>query len=179
MVINWKLKCKYSNILRYWFWLSWAVALIIKIKTKKLLKCFTLHAMNLKYMKVSLFEITYKKKWTFSRHSNSLRCTCMLLWSFWKAWAKSVVKVFLYNCLTRLCPQTAGIHLRTQWQHLLCFVCSLWGASNFYHTWKLLYSVASPSFYQEVMILFSLTCWMETMLYSQMFYAIFQFCAQV
>ncbi len=36
--------------------------LIIKIKTKKLLKCFTLHAMNLKYMKVSLFEITYKKK---------------------------------------------------------------------------------------------------------------------
>ncbi len=32
--------------------------------------------MNLKYMKVSLFEITYKKKWTFSRHSNLLRCTC-------------------------------------------------------------------------------------------------------
>ncbi len=32
--------------------------------------------MNLKYMKVSLFEITCKKKWTFSRHSNSLRCTC-------------------------------------------------------------------------------------------------------
>ncbi len=25
----------------------------------------------------------------------------MLLWSFWKAWRKSVVKVFLYNCLTR------------------------------------------------------------------------------
>ncbi len=33
--------------------------------------------MNLKYMKVSLFEITYKKKWTFSRHSNLLRCTCI------------------------------------------------------------------------------------------------------
>ncbi len=32
--------------------------------------------MNLKYMKVSLFEITYKKKLTFSQHSNSLRCTC-------------------------------------------------------------------------------------------------------
>ncbi len=67
-----KLKCKYSNILRYWF------LTFIKIKTKKLLKCFTLHAMNLKYMKVSLFEITCKKKWTFSRHSNSLRCTCIL-----------------------------------------------------------------------------------------------------
>ncbi len=33
--------------------------------------------MNLKYMKVSLFEITYKKKLTFSRHSNLLRCTCI------------------------------------------------------------------------------------------------------
>ncbi len=33
--------------------------------------------MNLKYMKASLFEITYKKKWTFSRHSNLLRCTCI------------------------------------------------------------------------------------------------------
>ncbi len=32
--------------------------------------------MNLKYMKVSLFEITYKKKFTFLRHSNLLRCTC-------------------------------------------------------------------------------------------------------
>ncbi len=53
------------------------------------------------------------------------------------------------------------------------------------HIWKLLYSVASPVFlvifsatvYQEVTILFSLTRWMETVLYSQMFYAIFQFCA--
>ncbi len=33
--------------------------------------------MNIKYMKVSLFEISYKKKWTFSRHSNLLRCTCI------------------------------------------------------------------------------------------------------
>ncbi len=45
--------------------------------------------MDLKYMKVSLFEIAYKKKWTFSRHSNLLRCTCIsyskkgqaLIWS--------------------------------------------------------------------------------------------------
>ncbi len=29
------------------------------------------------------------------------------------------------------------------------------------------------------MILFSLTRWMETVLYSQMFYAIFQFCAEL
>ncbi len=32
--------------------------------------------MNLKYKKVSLFEISYKKKITFSQHSNLLRCTC-------------------------------------------------------------------------------------------------------
>ncbi len=32
------------------------------METKQLLKCFTLHVMDLKYMKVSLFEISYKKK---------------------------------------------------------------------------------------------------------------------
>ncbi len=37
----------------------------------------------------------------------------------------------------------------------------------------------SGTVYQEVRILFSLTRWMETVLYSHMFYAIFQFCAQV
>ncbi len=76
MVIYWNSNV---NILIFWdtdFWLSWAVTLIIKIKTKKLLKCFTLHVMNLKYMKVSLFEISYKNKWTFSPYSNFLRCTC-------------------------------------------------------------------------------------------------------
>ncbi len=31
-----------------------------------------------------------------------------LLWSFWKAWGKSVIKVFLYNCLTWLRSQTAA-----------------------------------------------------------------------
>ncbi len=108
-----------------------------------------------------------------------------LLWSFWKAWGKSVIKVFLYNCLTWLCSQTAGFHLRTHWQHLLCLICLLWGANNLYNIWKLLYSVASPIFlvifsatvYQEVTILFSLNRWMETVLYSHMFYVIIQFCA--
>jgi len=33
---------------------------------KQCLKCFTLHVMNLKYIKVSLFQIIYKKIWTFS-----------------------------------------------------------------------------------------------------------------
>ncbi len=57
---------------------------------------------------------------------------------------------------------------------LLCYVCSLWGAIHLYQIFKLLYSVASPIFlvifsatvYQEVTILFSLTRWMETVLYS-------------
>ncbi len=40
--------------------------------------------MNLKYMNVSLFEITYKKKITFSRHSNLLRCTCISILTFSK-----------------------------------------------------------------------------------------------
>ncbi len=66
-----KLKCKYSNILRYLiFLLSWAKLKSSKLKQqKKHLKCFTLHVINLKYMKVSLFEISYKKKLTFSRYS--------------------------------------------------------------------------------------------------------------
>ncbi len=34
-----------------------------------------------KNMKVSLLEISYKKKLTFSRHSNLLRCTCKGRWS--------------------------------------------------------------------------------------------------
>ncbi len=75
------------------------------------------------------------------------------LWSFWKAWAKSVTKVFLYNGLTRLCSQTEGIQLRMQGLHLLCYVCSLCGTNNLYHIWKLLYSVASFIF----LVLFSAT----------------------
>ncbi len=120
-----------------------------------------------------------------NQRTDLIHSICMLLWSFWKAWGKSVIKVFLYNCLTRLCSQTAGILLRMQWPHLLCYICSLWWANNLDHIWKLLYSVASPIFlvifsatvYQEVTILFSLTLWMETVLYSHVFYAIFQFCA--
>ncbi len=61
-----KLKCEYANILRYWFltFIS-CKRLIIKLKQTKHLKCFTLHVMNLKYMTVSLFEISCKKKKNF------------------------------------------------------------------------------------------------------------------
>ncbi len=78
MVINWN-----SNVnnLIFWdtdFWLSWAVISYPQNIYIYFFKCFTLHVMNLKYMKVSLFEISYKKKLTLSRHSNVLRCTCIL-----------------------------------------------------------------------------------------------------
>ncbi len=64
------------NILIFWdtdFWLSLAVSSNHQNFLKKLLKCFTLHVMNLKYMKFSLFEISYKKKIT-----SFLRCTCII-----------------------------------------------------------------------------------------------------
>ncbi len=54
------------NILIFWdtdFWLSLAVS--SNHQNKKLLKCFTLNVMNLKYMTVSLFEISYNKKINF------------------------------------------------------------------------------------------------------------------
>ncbi len=69
-----KLKCKYSNIWRHWF-LTF-ISCKLKLKQKKHLKCFTLHVMNLKYMKLLLFEISYKKKITFSPYSIFFRCTC-------------------------------------------------------------------------------------------------------
>ncbi len=62
MVINWNSNV---NILIFWdtnFWLSLAVSSNNLNIKKKLLKCFTLHVMNIEYMKVSLFEISYKKK---------------------------------------------------------------------------------------------------------------------
>ncbi len=46
-----KLKCKYSNRSNY-----------ENENQIFFLKCFTLHVINLKSMKVSLFEISYKKK---------------------------------------------------------------------------------------------------------------------
>ncbi len=61
-----KLKCKYSNILRYW--------------QKKPLKCFTLHVMNLKYKNVTFWNKLQEKCFTFSPYSiYFFRCTCTSL----------------------------------------------------------------------------------------------------
>ncbi len=66
MVIYWNV-----NII-FWdtdCWLSLAVSSNHPNKTF-FFKCFTLHVMNLKYLNVSLFEISHKKKLTFSPYSH-------------------------------------------------------------------------------------------------------------
>ncbi len=80
MVIYWNPNI---NILIFWdtdFWLSLAVnSNHQNKKLKKLLKCFSLHVMNLKYMNVSLFEINnLQEKITFFTIFNFFKCNCML-----------------------------------------------------------------------------------------------------
>ncbi len=52
-------------------------AKIITIKRTKDLNYFSLCAFNLFNTQVSQFELNYWNKWTFPRHSNLLRCTCI------------------------------------------------------------------------------------------------------
>ncbi len=95
----------------------------------------------------------------------------MLFWSFWNAWAKSVIKVFLYNCLTRPRSQPAAFTSESN-DSIYCVSSAHSEAQVIFHIWKLLYSVAYPYLvpvYQEVTILFSLTRWMETVLVRKCF----------
>ncbi len=63
------------------FCLMWAK--IITIKRTKDLNYFSLCALNVFNTRVSQFELNYWNKWTFPRHSNLLRCTCLLKqWCF-------------------------------------------------------------------------------------------------
>ncbi len=64
--------CQVNSVLHYYGFKEQEIPRIYTV-----LLCFTLHVMNLKYMKVSLFEISYKKKITFSPYCNFLRCTCI------------------------------------------------------------------------------------------------------
>ncbi len=73
-----KRKCKYSKIEILDFWLSWAVSSIIKIKPKKHLKCFNLHIINLKYMKVSLFELFHNIQIFWDVPLNSLKIIVLI-----------------------------------------------------------------------------------------------------
>ncbi len=53
---------------------------IITIKRTKDLNYFSLCGLNLFNTRVSQFELNYGNKWTFPRHSNLLRCTCISHW---------------------------------------------------------------------------------------------------
>ncbi len=58
-------------------------AKMITIKITKDLNYFSLCAFNLFYSRISQFELNYWNKWTFPRHSNLLRCTCICIsWYF-------------------------------------------------------------------------------------------------
>ncbi len=59
-------------------------AKIITIKRTKDLNYFSLCALDLFNTRVSQFELNYWNKWTFPRHFNLLRCTCIYLFFFQK-----------------------------------------------------------------------------------------------
>ncbi len=85
MVIYWNSNI---NILIFWdtdFWLS----LSVSVKTKRCLKCFTLHVMILKYMKVALFELFHHIQFIFSN------CTSMqvIVYFYFKPQSHSVLFV--------------------------------------------------------------------------------------
>ncbi len=55
---------------------------IITIKRTKDLNYFSLCALNLFNTRVSQFELNYWNKWTFPRHANLLRCTCINTYTY-------------------------------------------------------------------------------------------------
>ncbi len=98
----------------------------------------------------------------------------MLLWSFWNAWGKSVIKVFLCNCLKRPCSHTAASTSESN-DSIYCYVSSsrseaqvifLYMKIIIFSGFSYILVMFSATVYQEVTILFSLTHCMETMLYS-------------
>ncbi len=113
----------------------------------------------------------------------------MLLWSFWNARAKSVIKVFLYNCLPGLLhdciPKQQASTSKSNDQiycgpyrdkgyspyYVKCFEClekRYINVTN--HYYYCVYLVTSPvSVYQEVTILLSLTHQMEMCLFTNVF----------
>ncbi len=56
-------------------------AKIITIKKNRDLNYFSLCALNLSNTWISQFKLNYWNKWTFPRHSNLLRCTCIFVYN--------------------------------------------------------------------------------------------------
>ncbi len=61
-------------------------------------------------MKVSLFEITYKKKLTFSRYSNLLRCTCIYIYIY----------IYIYMCVCVCVCTYAWYVFLIYWMSSMC-----------------------------------------------------------
>ncbi len=71
-------------------------AKIITIKRTKDLNYFSLCAFHLFNTRVSQFEFNYWNKWTFPRHSNLLRCTCIYIYIKYE-------NMWNYICISSLC----------------------------------------------------------------------------
>ncbi len=66
------------------------------IKRTKDLNYFSLCALNVFNTQVSQFELNYWNKWTFPRHSNLLRCTCIYIYIYikWFSMYKHFYKLY-------------------------------------------------------------------------------------
>ncbi len=85
------------------------------------------------------------------------------------------------RALAWLRSQTAGIHLWKQWLHLLCFICSLWGASNLLYMTIIIFIgfsylvIFSAGLSGDDFVLFD---WLEPCLFTNVLVK-FQHCTQV
>ncbi len=115
---------KYSNILRYWiFWLSLGVSSnCSELHLKQLLKCFSLHVMNL----ARLYEsFTFWNKLPKINHDILLffRCTCILYTTNQKLGSIRFL-MFWNNYL--MFSKAAFIWLQIQWKQYdfeILFIC--------------------------------------------------------
>ncbi len=103
----------YSNLLR----VNWWVFVKCEPKSSQLkgtkdLNYFSLSALHLFNTQVSQFELNYWNKWTFPRHSNLLRCTCIYIYIYIYIWKqKGLFIQKLKFCYHQLVPNTVYIYL--------------------------------------------------------------------
>ncbi len=76
-----------------------------QLRTKNL-NYFSLCALNLFNTRVSQFELNNWNKWTFPRHSNLLKCTCILHFYFKHSFLRSHFKLIMFVsvCMRSLYP---------------------------------------------------------------------------
>ncbi len=124
-----KLKCKYSNILRYCiFDFHELYALIIQIKTKKLLKCFTLNVMNLNNIKNITLWNKLQEKINFFMIFIFFLCTCIFKYiTFLNGFIVIIFNLFVHSFILfilRYCIQIVLI-CNFSWINSLTSVCLL------------------------------------------------------